>query len=119
MRCGWFARINAQANGCGGTDSSPKFSNRVCVKGAGRPRLTECSDNGIGLHFLEGVWNFSFRLFFSRAASREQQMELSAADETYVPDADALVVMGRGRLPGYCRMSDDVHRCGREDHAVP
>lgn len=82
------------------------------MKAARRPGLTECSDNGARLHFLEGVRNLYLWLFFSREASGEQKMKLSPADKTYVSDADTLVVMRRGGLPGSCETSDDTYRRG-------
>lgn len=62
-------------------------------------RLTEYSSGGVGLHFLESVGNLCSRLFFSWAGGGEQQVELSAADKTYISDVDALVVVRRGGLP--------------------
>ena len=46
-------------------------------------------------------------------------MELSAADEAYVADTDALVVLRGGGLPEYHKMLDDAYRRGCQGHMIP
>ena len=82
------------------------------MKAAFVPRFKTC---GIGffvpMHFLEGVWKRSSLLFFLRANGREQQVELTFEDKTYIPDTDAIVVR-RGGFPRSRKTSDDVRRHG-------